>query len=149
MTPQWWHPLRSPKLRPSLGQHLLAVLLSLVLTWGAGVAFWSASGVVMAMSAEIAGVLAVLGMLLVFAPLFSWAGHLPGALLLHAALKAGRGGWLVATLAGAVVGLVLTGGMDSAAPMVFAPVLAVVQLGVLRVLCQRTKAESPAQDAAS
>ena len=82
----WASPFRSPIVSPSLWQHLLAVLFSMLGTVVLGIAFLLLGAALGEVMAGAAGVLMVSGYVLLFSIAFTWAGHIPGALILHAAL---------------------------------------------------------------
>ena len=46
----------------------------------------------------------MIGILLIYSPLFAWLGLLPGALLLRLALRRGVGGWAMALIIGLALG---------------------------------------------
>ena len=51
----------------------------------------------------------MIGILLIYSPLFSWLGLLPGSLLLRLALRRGIGGWAMALIIGLALGWGLAG----------------------------------------
>ncbi len=133
----WWHPLRSdPGLAEGLNVwvHLLAIVLTLIVTVVLGFALGISATPVALLSVDLAAVFSALGLVLVFSVLFSWAGHLPGALVLNVALRRGRGGWLVAMAGGLVIGMVLSTLIGSGVGAIMGPFLALLHLVILRCL---------------
>lgn len=129
--PPWWHPIRSPMLRPTWGQQALAVVFSLLVTGGTGRALAMVLGDGAGSDARLS--LAVIAFVLTFAVMFSWVGHLLGALVLQGLLPRGQGGWAVVALAGGAVGVLLSTWVGMLA-VILAPVLALLQLALLRAL---------------
>ncbi|WP_425074014.1 hypothetical protein [Sagittula sp. S175] len=131
------HPLRSAVIAPTWGEQAIAIVLSLVATVVIG-RLLSLLG-----NPEGSGLrmmLSLLGILMTFSVMFSWIGHLAGALVLQALFARGWAGWAVVALAGLLVGAVLAqvlGGLG----IVMAPMLALLQLVALRlVVANRSRA---------
>ncbi|AHM02533.1 hypothetical protein roselon_00066 [Roseibacterium elongatum DSM 19469] len=111
---------------------MLAILIALVATALAGLAVWIVGVAISAVSQATGGAIAAAGMVLTFSVMFSWAGHLPGALILHALLARGWGGWLPAMAGGLAIGAVLLGPFESLFAVLCGPLLALFHLAGLR-----------------
>ncbi|WP_323770905.1 hypothetical protein [Antarctobacter sp.] len=97
-----------------------------------GFAIGTSATAVAWLSDEIAGVFAAIGIMLFFTVLFSWAGHLPGAVMLHYALVRGKGGWAVAMAGGLAIGVALSALIGSVLAALLGPFLALAHLAALR-----------------
>lgn len=130
--PAWYHPLRSdPDLARGLGivSHLAAIIIAVVLTVIAGLVLGYTGS---ALQPSGQGLLAAIGLVLSFSVLFSWAGHIPGAFILHALFQRGRAGWAVVIVAGLLVGAGCAVFMGTPLPLTVAPILALLHLFALR-----------------
>jgi hypothetical protein len=76
--------------------------------------------------------LTILGTLTAFSVLFSWIGHILGAVVLQLLHARKIAGWASVMLAGLGVGLVVGGLISLPIAILYAPVLAVFQAWVLR-----------------
>lgn len=131
----WWHPVRSdPGIAKGLNiwSHLLAVLTALFGTIALGLLLMSVAWAVEPLSVEVAGGFAALAFVVTFSVMFSWAGHLPGAVVLQIILKRGYGGWAVAMAGGLAVGLVLAALVGGPLAALLGPFLAAIHLAALR-----------------
>ncbi len=137
MTPPGrWHPLRSdPGLAAGLTvwRHALSIVMAMVATVVVGLALAFVGNSIEPVWPDGGGVLFALGAVIAFSVMFSWAGHLPGAFILHALLRSGWAGWVSAMLGGLVVGCIL-GVAGGVLTITIGPLLALVQLICLRWL---------------
>ncbi|MGP6086441.1 hypothetical protein [Antarctobacter jejuensis] len=126
----------------SIWVHLMAIGLTLVGTVVFGYSLGMSATSVAWVSEGLAAVLAAIGFVLTFSVLFSWMGHLPGAVALHYALRSGHGGWAVAMAGGLAIGGVLSVLIGSILAAFLGPFLAVIHLAFLRALATRFRASA-------
>lgn len=129
-----WPAFRTEPVAERLGlwPHIAAILLAILVAIVLGAGLFAVGLLVDHMDPLAINPVGLFGFLLLYSPILSWAGHLPGAFVLHILLRKGWAGWVSVALAGLGIGAVLAPLVGSSAPVVFAPILALFHAKALR-----------------
>ena len=138
--PAWQTDPEAPRLR------VRALLAAIVLAWispmGVGVVLLALSNT-LADTSEAQLNLGIAAIFCFYAPMFSWIGVLPAALLHWGALRNGYGGWATALVIGLLLGLILSSYLGTLAA-IFAPPIAIFYWWVLKLFDPQALRPPPA-----